>query len=402
MRRSCSSAVFVGLCLTQASAAFAQDSEQPSTTPSPSDPGTTQTEEPTATPVAPPPPPAADIPATAAPVIEQKPKPRPFEGSALYNQNSMTTGTIFRGQQQDYNPTVESSLWLLPRYAINDAFQFRGRVIVYYEYTNSDTTTYQNEPVLSDASLQLYYRKIPNLPGGIKPLVALNTSFPTSKTSRARTLIFSPGATLQLSRGWENVLGGEALFLGSVIYSHPIYESANPEVVDNLPYKLQCMGGIGCGDMITGQLNPSDTLAYTAMFGMTWGKWNPAIYYLGATQWVYTPKDVRNPVDGTPIGRPPGFEPTGIRQTHYVSLWLDYNFNSWFTAEVGYWNSVTSLGDNGRYANFLFDRYQDTRVYVGASFQLDNLVKVLQGAGEGEAGVVRAQNTTKHPPMWRF
>jgi hypothetical protein len=53
----------------------------------------------------------------------------------------MTTGTVFRGQQQDWNPTIESSFWLLPRYALNDAFQLRGRLIVNYEFTDSDSTT---------------------------------------------------------------------------------------------------------------------------------------------------------------------------------------------------------------------------------------------------------------------
>src|SRR5262245_10626607 len=62
-----------------------------------------------------------DKPADPAAEGEKKPAPRPFAGSALFNQNSMTTGTVFRGQQQDYNPTVESSLYLLPRYSINEA-----------------------------------------------------------------------------------------------------------------------------------------------------------------------------------------------------------------------------------------------------------------------------------------
>ena len=48
----------------------------------------------------------------------------------------------------------------------------------------------------------------------------------------------------------------------------------------------------------------------------------------------------------------------------------------------------------------VFNQYGDTRVYLGASIQLDNLVKAIQGGDEGEAGVVRAKNTKQ--PMWTF
>ncbi|HVJ89252.1 MAG TPA: hypothetical protein VM580_05565 [Labilithrix sp.] len=345
--------------------------------------------------------PAADTPATAAPAPAAKPKPRPFAGSSIYTQNSITTGTIFRGQTQDYNPTVESSLWLLPRYAINDAFQLRGRFIVSYEYTNSDSTTYRNEPTISDTTLSLFYRKIPKLPGGIIPAVALNVGLPTSKLSRSRTLVAAPGATLQLVKPIEHILGGEGMILGSLIYSHPFYQSRNAEVVDPRPAgAFACVGGNACSDLLSGTMNPSDTLAYALLFEVEWGKWAPALYYLGSSQWVYSPKDVRNPVDGTAVGRPEGFEPTSVRQSHYFSAWLDYNFNSWLTGEVGVWNSVTAISGAGKYTNPLFNQYGDTRVYLGASIQLDNFVKAIQGGSEGEGGVVRAKN--KKQPMWTF
>jgi hypothetical protein len=170
--------------------------------------------------------PTADKPAESAPAPEKKPAPRPFAGSALFIQNNMSTGTVFRGQTQDYNPTVESSFWFLPRYAINDAFQLRGRMIMSYEWTNSDSTTYRNEPMLSDTTLQLFYRKIPKLPLGIIPAVALNAGLPTSKLSRARTMVFAPGATVQLVKPLPPVLGSDGgMILASAIYSHPLYSS---------------------------------------------------------------------------------------------------------------------------------------------------------------------------------
>lgn len=349
--------------------------------------------------------PGTDTPAEAPPEEEKpKPKPRPFAGSSFYTQTSMTLGTVFAGMQQDYNPTVATNFWLLPRYAINDAFQLRGRLIIDYEYTNSDSTVARNEPVVSDTTISLFYRKLPHLPGGIIPNVAVNVGLPTSKLSRSRTMIFTPGATLQLAKPLEHILGGEGLLLGSVIFSHPIYRSTTAEVADPRPAgAVSCAGGSGdCNNLQTGgTLNPANTLSYFLLYEMEWGKWSPAIYYLGSSQWVYAPTEVRNPVDGRPVESSTAVgDPSRTRQAHYFSVWLDYNFNSWFTGEVGYIHSRSALNGAGNYGNPFFDVYTDTRAYLGASIQLDNLVKTLQGGSEGEAGIVRAKNTKQ--PMWNF
>ena len=125
--------------------------------------------------------------------------------------------------------------------------------------------------------------------------------------------------------------------------------------------------------------------------------------YLGASQWVYHPKDINESdvvagAPNTPVQSSTA-EPTSVRQTHYVSAWLDYEFNGWLTGEVGYWNAISALGEDGQRANLIFSRYQDTRVYLGVNFNLDNLLKQLEG-GPTEAGIVRAQN--KKAPFGTF
>ena len=132
--------------------------------------------------------PTTDTPGAAGTDPAKKPKPRPFAGTQIYAQTSMSTATVFKGQQQAYNPTVDTAVFLQPRYALSEAFQLRGRLVFNYELTNSDTTTTRNEPRFSDTALQLFYRKIPELPGGIKPMVAVNLGLPTSSESRARTM----------------------------------------------------------------------------------------------------------------------------------------------------------------------------------------------------------------------
>jgi hypothetical protein len=368
-----------------------------------SEPAATQGTEPTTTPAitigsgtgAP----ASDTPGAAAADPAKKPKPRPFAGTQIYAQTSMSTATIFRGQQQDYNPTVDTSVFITPRYALSDAFQLRGRIVFSYEFTNSDTTTTRNEPRFSDTTLQLFYRKIPELPGGFKPLIAANLGVPTSSESRARTMVVAPGATLQLSKAVEHVIGGELLLLLSSAYSHPLYRSQTPEIRGAAPYSFSCAGGNNCSDQLSGVFNPSDTLSYTALIAGEWGKWSPALFYLGSSSWAYQGKTPTNPIDGTPVESAQGARPTNVRQASYFSAWLDYNANSWFTAEVGYSLFRTALDEDGTRGNPLFGRYQDMRVYLGANFNIDNIMKQLEG-GATDAGIVRAKNTKQ--PFWNF
>ena len=368
------------------------------------------TEEPAAAPVDPAPPAAAtlgsasgtpgvDAPATAPEEPKAKPKARPWAGTNLANYNSVSTATIFKGQQQDYNPTVDTSLWLLPRYTFNDAFQLRGRLIFNYEFTNSDTTATKNEPRFSDTTIQLFYKKIPAIPGGIKPNVALNMAFPTSPESRARTMVVTPGATLQLSKAFEHVLGGEVMLISSLVYSHPLYRSTTAEVRTPFPYSRQCVAGGGCQDQLSGTMNPSDSLAYILIVVGEWGKWAPGLAYFGTSQWAYKPTEAVNPVSGAPLESPAGFRPQTVRQSSYFSAWLDYQVNSWLTPEVGYWMSRSVLDESGQRGNQFFDRYQDMRVYLGANIAIDNILKALEG-GPADAGIVRAQNSKQ--PMFRF
>ena len=433
MKRSlCLSALLVGLSVTTASVAFAAPSDS-SREPTPAKPvlvaqskaKTVQPSDPTpagggADPTAAPPiaaapsedpvaapvePPVAAVTlgsASGAPAVDApnasgadpvKPaKARPWAGTQIFAASSMTTATVFRKQNQNSNPTVDGALYITPRYAINDAFQLRGRIVFNYEFTNSDDTVTRNEPRFSDTTLQLYYRKIPEIPGGIKPAVALNAIAPTSPESRARTLVFSPGVSAQLSKSFEHIPGHGSLdLLAATAYSHPLYRSTTPEIRGQAPYAFACAGGTTCQDQLGGTMNPSNSLSYTFLVAATWGKWSPALFYLGSSQWAYHPKDVANPVTGQPLTSPQGFAPTNVRQLSYFSAWLDYDVNSWLTAEVGYSLTRAALSGDGQRGNPIWDPNQDQRVFVGANINIDNIMKHLEG-GPTDAGIVRAQN----------
>ena len=433
-RSTCLSALVVGLSVTTASVAFAdepakapvkvaqaqqqpsdpQPSDQPTTPPTPAAPSDT-----------PAPAPAGDTP-TPQPALtiggststsdkpsespaEQGPKkaPRPWANSSIYSLVSMATTTVFRGQQQYDNPTVDSSIYFLPRYQLNDAIQLRGRLIFNYEFTNSDTTVTRNEPRFSDTTLQAFYTKLPKF-AGITPKVFVQAGLPTSPESRARTQLFSPGAGFLLMKNFDHFLSseGELSIIGNFAYSHPIYQSTNSVVRGDRPYPLTCAGGTTCSDMLSAALNPSDIMVYSAVISGTWGKWSPAIFVLGASQWVYHPKETASvPIAGGQTVQPSApedFSRSSVRQTAYFSAWLDYELNPWFTPEVGYWMSRSVLTEAGTYGNPFFDRYQDMRVYVGANINVDALIEKMAGGGANEqTGIFRAKNDnkTKQPAL---
>ncbi len=336
----------------------------------------------------------SDAPGGSAEEPKAAPKFRPWEGTQIYHSLSATTATFIKSQHQSYDPTVESALWLLPRYGLSPAFQLRGRLIVSYEYTNSDSTTRRNDPRLSDTTFQLFYRKIPELPGGIKPMVAINATLPTSPESRAKTLIFSPGLTVQLSKTFEHVLGGSVDVAASGIYSHPIYNSQRPVLQESAPYAFQCVSGTDCQDQASGTRNTSDSIGYTFVLSGTWGKWTPNIFYLGSSGWAYQGSVPTR--DGQVVQSAEGFNPTALRQKHYFQFALDYEVTPWLTPEIGYWVDKNAISEDGTRGSIFYDKYQDMRLFLGVNINVDNILKVMEGK-PAEPGVVRAQ---KKRPMF--
>jgi len=322
-----------------------------------------------------------------------KPKARPFAGTQVFLQTSMYTGTVFKQQQQNYNPTVDQSVFIQPRFAINKDFQLRGRLVFTYEYTNSDTTKTNHEPRFSDTTLQLVYRGIPDFKG-IKPIVGVQVGLPTSPESRARTMLMTPGLTAQLAKTFEHVLGGEVSLLSGAVYTHPLYNYTTSGTRGETPYPFQCYGAsASCDGQLTGTANASDTLSFTGLVAGEWGKWSPALFFLSAHQFAYTFSDQ------------PGVtrleDRTSVRQSTYFSAWVDYNFNAWLTGEIGYFMQRSVLSESGKYGNPFFDRYQDTRVYLGANINIDSFIQTVVEKGSADAGVIRAKNN-RGPSLTAF
>jgi hypothetical protein len=213
-------------------------------------------------------------------------------------------------------------------------------------------------------------------------------------------MIFSPGVGAVLAKTFEHIGNGDIKLASTVIYSHPIYQSTNPEVRGSFPYAMACAGGGNCQDLLSGTMNPSDIVSYSLAASGTWGKWVPTLFYLGSSQWVYHPNDDAQVDLGNgqkvDVGEPAGFSRTSVRQTSYFSASVAYNVNPWLSPEIGYsLYRASVVNESGSYGNPLFDRNQDMRVYIGASVYIDELAQQLQGGRAEQKSGVRADSGRK-------
>jgi len=96
----------------------------------------------------------------------------------------------------------------------------RGRLIVEVELTESDSTDYVREPILSDLWLdygwQPKWMKIPYVGVTVTPSIRLG--FPTSIVSRSRSMMLSVGPAVTLSREFK-LLKGKWLNSISLLYA---------------------------------------------------------------------------------------------------------------------------------------------------------------------------------------
>lgn len=399
-----SSGITRSICLLVAGALFSA----PSFAQAPTGPAATTGTDPAQTPAAPG---TAPAPATgAAPMADNTPaapeakKPSDWidawAGSSLFVQTGANLNTFLPRTLLSSNPTVETYAIFAPRYRLSKNFQLRGRLPIFFEWTNSDTTTYKNEAQIGDAAVQLFYSGIPAFKGlGTKLKLSpfASVAVPTSKMSRARTLYATPAIGFQLVAPYEKVLGGDAMLIANANYSRPIYNYTTPGVTDDRPYGQQCFSNdLSCGNQLSGVANPRDVLSWSVLGVIEWGNWSPGFWFNMTHTFPYQFSDTPQVTNGNAsTGSSLRLaDRSSVRQSTYFVLWLDYHANDWLTPEVGYQITGNVLAEDGSYRNPFFSTKLDPVFYLGANIQLDSLYKTIRGQ-EGQAGVVRAQ--TKQP-----
>lgn len=321
----------------------------------------------------------------------KKREPLRWANSQFFQQVGVTPNVLSPGATQSSDVTVDTFMLLQPRFSITKQWQVRLRLTGNYEFTNNanSSTTRAREFRFGDAIPSLWFSGIPAF-AGFKLSPNIGLTIPLSVESQARTMIVSPSLGLQLAHPIEHFLGGEGIVIVSSSFAHPFYRYTTPGVENPPTYQRQCASpaDFSCGLQASGASNPANILTFLAVISAEWGKVSPGIAVLSSSQWTYDFKDING------VARDPNR--TNLRQTVYASAWVDYNWNSWFTTEVGYQIFRNVLNSDGTYGNPIYDAYNgDMRFYLGINVGLDKLYQTITGDTEEAAGVVRVHNDRK-------
>jgi hypothetical protein len=111
----------------------------------------------------------------------------------------VTTRTFDRSYENTWNPYYAQTLLLAPVWWLSEGFHLSGSALLTREFTEADSTTEAGETLLGDTTIRAVAPKVLHIEkAGLSLGVDLALSAPTSKTSKARTLLagVGPGAAL--------------------------------------------------------------------------------------------------------------------------------------------------------------------------------------------------------------
>ena len=135
-------------------------------------------------------------------------EPVPWTGSTISLRTATSAISTSEAAELSFNPYTEMSLTLAPRWRFTDIWSASAQMSFSRELTNSDWTTRQNETLVGDLSLRGAASNFVTIPGaeiGVSADLALQ--LPTSKVSRARTLVMGIGPGISLSRSVDVLAG---------------------------------------------------------------------------------------------------------------------------------------------------------------------------------------------------
>lgn len=284
-----------------------------------------------------------------------------FAGSRATAQVTTTVATLAPDLQLTHNPYVETSLLLLPRLALGEDWTLSAQLALGVEWTNSDTTDLRNEVELSDLTVGVSWRGLPEVLGVATSLRA-ELTLPLAEATRASTLIVAPAISAAARRSWA-LFDGELSAGASALYRRPLYAFTTPGVDVPRSYSPQCFGGaIGCAEQLTGVANARDVVAWGLELSGAWRGFTPGLAWRMTHVVPYGFADV------------PSVERldarTALRVSTYFAAWVGYGVTDTLGVELGYQMSRNVLDGDGTLGNPIFDRYQDARLYLGVTYTL--------------------------------
>jgi hypothetical protein len=324
----------------------------------------------------------------------------PWHGSTFLFDQSVGTQTVGIGKDyQSRDAVYEWWFAFKPRYFLfereKEAFSLNLWLNLYYELTNSDTTSTKNELVVGPTTLwglysyTFYEREGYRTAATIGPRMTL----PTDRASRNAGLLFGLGAmaaatqSLPLGPKGATVLNSLRLGLGA-IYMHPFQRATSPVNGDIEQPRQDVAGRSIASDLLRPGMNVANslTLLFTAGVQILPRLGFGGSYVL-ANGWTYAPPNVPictvqpSCVEPTPNG-----DPTTFRVTTWGLVSLDYDVIDEMTVSLGYYNQTSQIGADGTRRNPLYS--PDARFFLTLTGNLDVIYESLKPRPPPQAEVL--------------
>ncbi|MCP4674562.1 MAG: hypothetical protein GY854_03405 [Deltaproteobacteria bacterium] len=195
-----------------------------------------------------------------------------YRGSLFTYRNVGSAISLARDAELTYNPYYAMIFMIEPMFWTGEHGHLNLGISISREITNSDWTTKEGETILDDITLGIGLSNIWTIPIveiGISP--SLDVIIPTSKSSRARSLICGINPGVGLARIFDVLSGLSLSYSFGFIKSFHYYTTAQNEepIIDAAPTSTRSMASY----MNTGVRNASFDISNVGVIGIEFVSW---------------------------------------------------------------------------------------------------------------------------------
>lgn len=300
--------------------------------------------------------------------------PSPFRESLVEYRNTVSARTFRKDADLTYNPFYAMELRAVPCYAFGPRVQLKLDLLIKREFTRSDTTTKQGELFWEDAFLKTVLPKFFTIP--VVRIVgepSLRFVIPTSKESKARTLLLGVRPGLALSRRFNVFNGLTIQYLLEVqknLHDSTTMQTEQP-VITSTPgsmRSLESFSNLGNRNVSAALINGlimelRFKKKYTALLGMK---------IIHGFLYPLTSRDDRI-----------SYSPMPDTRVQYLMLYtgeLAYRVYPGIELVLGFLTENYQLADNATYEPPFFNRY--TALFFDVRVEVPKLTRRLSSRGK--------------------
>ena len=294
----------------------------------------------------------------------------PWAGSVFTYRNAATVPSFDKSTDLTYNPYYAMTFSFRPQWSITDILYLNARFSLTQEITHSDFTTDANEVWPSDLGFRFGAANFYTIPVvGIAFSTDLDIVAPTSKSSRARTMLLSLSPGVGISRSFE-VLSGISLGY-NFRFAYNFHESTTAE--RESPLIGGCTGGIaGCAQHLNMGLRNSEwRLTHSAFVSFAFTDWVAlSASFAVITDYLYpAAEDASVSLESQP----------DQGQRDYLSAGAALTFTpvKALNIALGFDTTHPQLAPDSSFRQPVFNRY--TMVFIDMTLNIAGLVSQIQG-----------------------